>query len=46
MLNSVWGKCGQKPNNTQVKGFDDPIRLSQFHDSVKYDIRYESVLTE
>ena len=46
MLNSMWGKFGQKPNKTRVKEFDDPIRLSQFHESDKYDIRYVSVLTE
>ena len=46
MLNSMWGKFGQKPNKTQVKEFDDPIRFSQFHDSDKYDIRYVSVFTE
>ena len=46
MLNSMWGEFGQKPNKTQVKEFDDPIRFSQFHDSDKYDIRYLSVLTE
>ena len=42
----MWGKFGQKPNKTQVKEFDDPIKFSQFHDSDKYDFRYVSVLTE
>ena len=46
MLNSMWGKFGQKPNKTQVKEFDDPVLFHQFHDSDKYDIRYVSVLTE
>ena len=46
MLNSMWGKFGQKPNKTQVKEFDDPIKFSDFHHSDKYDIRYVSVLTE
>ena len=46
MLNSMWGKFGQKLNKTQVKEFDDPIQFHQFHDSDKYDIRYVSVLTE
>ena len=46
MLNSMWGKFGQKPNKTQVKEFDDPIQFHQFHDSDKYNIRYVSVLTE
>ena len=46
MLNSMWGKFGQKPNKTQVKEFDDPIQFHAFHDSDKYDIRYVSILTE
>ena len=46
MLNSMWGKLGQKPNKTQVKEFDDPVKFHEFHDSDKYDIRYLSVLTE
>ena len=46
MLNSMWGKFGQKPNKTQVKEFDDPVKVHEFHDSDKYDIRYVSVLTE
>ena len=46
MLNSMWGEFGQKPNKTQVREFDDPIRFSQFHNSDKYDIRYVSVFTE
>ena len=39
ILNSMWGKFDQKPNKTQLKEFDDPIKY-------KYDIRYVSVLTE
>ena len=27
MLNSMWGKFGQKPNKTQVKEFDDPVKF-------------------
>ena len=46
MLNSMWGKFGQKRNKTQVKEFDDPIKFHEFHDSDKYDIRYMSVLSE
>ena len=42
----MWGKFGQKPNKTQVKEFDDPVKFSKFHESDKYDIRYVSVLTE
>ena len=39
MLNSMWGKFGQKPNKTQVKEFDDPIQFHEFYDSDKYDVR-------
>ena len=46
MLNSMWGKFGQKPNNTQLKEFDNRILFHQFHDSDKYNIHYMSVLTE
>ena len=46
MLNSMWGKFGQKPIKTQVKEFADPIQFHEFHDSDKYDVRYVSVLTE
>jgi len=46
MLNCMWGKFGHKPNKTQVKEFDDPVKFSEFHDSGKYDIRYVSVLNE
>ena len=42
----MWGKFGQKPNKTQVKEFDDPVKFHEFHDSDKYDICYVSVLTE
>ena len=46
MLNSMWGKFGQRTNKTQVKEFDDPMTFSKFHESDKFDIRYVSVLTE
>ena len=46
MLNSMWGKFGQKTNKTQVGEFDDPVTFSNFHESDKYDIYYVSVLTE
>ena len=46
MLNSMWGKFGQRSNKTQVKEFDDPKKFSAFHESDKVDIRYVSVLTE
>ena len=46
MLNSMWGKFGQRTNKTQVREFDDPVAFSKFHESDKFDIRYVSVLTE
>ncbi|XP_078355818.1 uncharacterized protein LOC144640593 [Oculina patagonica] len=46
MLNSMWGKFGQRSNKTQVREFDDPKAFTEFHESDKYDIRYVSVLTE
>jgi len=46
MLNSMWGKFGQKPNKMQVKEFTDPVTFSQFHESDKHDICYVSVLNE
>ena len=29
MLNSMWGKFGQKPNKTQVREFTDPVAFSK-----------------
>ena len=46
MLNSMWGKFGQKPKKTQVKEFNDLVAFSKFHESDKYDVRYVSVLTK
>ena len=46
MLNSMWGKFGQKRNKTQVKEFTDPADFHRFHQSDKYDVSYVSVLTE
>lgn len=46
MLNSMWGKFGQKPNKTQVVEFIDPVKFHAFHESDRHDIRYVSVLTE
>ena len=46
MLNSMWGKFGQKSNKTQVKEFDNPVKFYKFHDSDKYDVRHVSVCTD
>lgn len=46
MLNSMWGKFGQRINKNQVKEFSDHQKFSAFHESDKNDIRYVSVLSE
>ena len=46
MLISMWRKFGQKPNEAQVRDFDDLLKFRSFHESEKYDIRHISVLTE
>lgn len=38
MLNSMWGKFGQRTNKTQVKEFDNPNDLNTFLESDTYDI--------
>ena len=38
MLNSMWGKFGQKPNKTQVAQFTDPIEFHHFISSDQLDI--------
>lgn len=46
MLNSMWGKFGQRENKTQVKEFVDPQSMHTFLDSDGNDIKYVSPLTE
>ena len=46
MLNSMWGKFGQRLNKTQVREFIDPQPFITFLDSDQHDIRYVSALTE
>lgn len=46
MLNSMWGKFGQRTNKTQVREFDDSQKFSAFLESDKYDVSYVGVLTE
>ena len=46
MLNSMWGKFGQRTNKTQVQEFDDPQKFTAFLESDKVDIRYVGVLSE
>lgn len=40
MLNSMWGKFGQKENKTQVKEIDDPQELATFLESDTRDVTY------
>ena len=46
MLNSMWGKFGQRLNKTQVKAFDDPRAFHHFLDTDKLDIRHVSVMND
>ncbi|XP_068671232.1 uncharacterized protein [Montipora foliosa] len=46
MLNSMWGKFGQRINKTQVREFTDPQPFIQFLYSDQHDVRYVSSLTE
>lgn len=36
MLNSMWGKFGQKPNETQVREFDYRVKFSEYNETNKY----------
>ena len=44
MLNSMWGKFGQRLNKTQVQTFDDPHVFHQFLETDTLDIRHVSVI--
>ena len=46
MLNSMWGKFGQRHNKMQVREFAEPQAFHEFLDSDQNDIRYVSTLTE
>ena len=46
MLNSMWGKFGQRNNKTQVREFTESQSFQEFLDSDQNDIRYVSLLTE
>ena len=46
MLNSMWGKFGQRTDKTQVIEFTQAQDLQNFLASGKYNIRYVSPLTE
>ena len=44
MLNSMWGKFGQRLNKTQVQTFDDPRAFHRFLDTDSLDVRHVSVI--
>ena len=46
MLNSMWGKFGQRLNKTQVQEFDDPQAFHRFLDTDTLDVRHVSVVNE
>ena len=46
MLNSTWGKFGQRTDKIQVKEFTDPQSFLEFMDSNKHKMTFVSALTE
>ena len=46
MLNSMWGKFGQRLNKTHVKEFNDPQAFHRFLDTNTLDVRHVSVTNE
>ena len=46
MLNSMWGKFGQRSNKKQVKEFDDPNDLATFLASDTYNISYVGLTSQ
>ena len=46
MLNSMWGKFGQRLNKTQIQAFDDPHAFHQFLDKDSLDVRHVSVVND
>ena len=46
MLNSMWGKFGQRLNKTQVKEFSDPQAFHHFLDTDTLDVRHVSVVND
>jgi len=46
MLNSMWGKFGQRLNKTQVQEFDDPQAFHSFLDTSTMDVRHVSVIND
>ena len=46
MLNSMWGKFGQRLNKTRVQEFDDPQTFHQFLNTDTMDVRHVSVIND
>ena len=46
MLNSMWGKFGQRLNKTQVQPFHDPHAFHRFLDTDRLDVRHVSVIND
>ena len=46
MLNSMWGKFGQRLNKTQVKVFSDPQAFHRFLDTNTLDVRHVSIIND
>ena len=46
MLNSMWGKFGQRLNKTQIHPFDDPQAFHQFLDTDSIDVRHVSIIND
>ena len=46
MLNSMWGKFGQRLNKTQVQTFDDPQAFHRFLATSTLDVRHVSVMND
>ena len=46
MLNSMWGKFGQRLNKTRVQEFDDPQTFHQFLNTDTIDVRHVSIIND
>ena len=46
MLNSMWGKFGQRLNKTQVQQFHDPQAFHRFLDTNTLDVRHVSIMND
>jgi len=46
MLNSMWGKFGQRLNKTQLQEFDDPKAFHNFLDTSTLDVCHVSVMND